>query len=166
MNIMTNALQTAGKYVLTDHAKERIRQRIGITAEDAAVAWIKESISNAIKTKDNGRKTHYFSEMYEIICEGVKVITVKPAETSNNYLTKMNEVLTKEVAKLLDKYRRELRKADIEVAQNQLNYLRARNPNTKAIIKRRLADAVDVKALVEDEIRAIEIAARKYGVEV
>lgn len=166
MNAMADALKSAGKYVLTDHAKERIRQRVGITSEDAAVTWIDMQVRSASSSRRDGNKMHYITDIFEIITEGVKVITVKPTETSNEYLTKFNEVLAKEVTKLITSHSRILRKAEIAVAEAQLNFLRARNPKTKEIIGKKLTEAADWKCAVEDEIKAIKKAAKQYGVEI
>lgn len=166
MKSAVDALKRASQYVLSDHAKERIRQRIGLTSAESAVAWVKSEISNADKTKTDGNKTHYITDSFEIICDGVKVVTVKPTDISNEYLTKIGDVVENEVDKLLTKYRRELRKADIAVAETQLNFLRARNPKVKQSISEKMTEAIDYKAAIEDEIKAIEYAGKRYGVEV
>lgn len=166
MNAIVDALKSAGRYILTDHAKERIRQRVGITSEEAAISWIASQVQVASSKKQVGNKTHYMTDIFEIILDGVKIITVKQAESSNEYLTKFNEVLAKEAVKLISTYSRTLRKAEIAVAEAQLNFLRAKNPKTKALISERLTEATDWKCTVEDEIKAIKKAAKQYGVEV
>jgi hypothetical protein len=67
---------------------------------------------------------------------------------------------------LLTVHRRALRKAEINVVQLTLNFLKAKNPKIKDTIQARLTRAADEKARIEYEVKAIEIAARKYGVEV
>lgn len=166
MNTIANALAQTGQFILTDHARERIRQRVGIVADSAAIAWVAEQVRRATETKRDGSKTHYTTDLFEIILDGAKVVTVKPSEHSNGYISKFNEVLTKEATKLLATYRRELHKAEIAVAEAQLNFLKARNPKVKATIQRRLTDAADYKATIEDEIKAVEKAAARYGVTV
>lgn len=153
-----------GTYILSDHARERIRQRLGITAETAAISWVKRAVQNSSSTKIDGNKTHYFTDVFEIILDGAKVVTVKPKESANPYLTKFKSVIEKEANKLRTKYERELRKAEIEVAQITLNLLRAKNPKTKASIERKLTEAVDYKALIEDELKAISKASERYGI--
>ena len=152
-------------FTLTDHAKERIRQRIGITAEGAAIAWVSAKVESASKTKRDGRKTHYITEAFEIVCEGLKVVTVMPTDITNRYLTKLGDVITKEVTKLIAEHNKELRKADIAIAEAQLNFLKARNPRTKEVIQAKLVSACDCKVLIEDEIKMIRKAAGRYGVE-
>lgn len=166
MSTMGDALKRAGSYVLTDHAKDRIRQRIGILSEDAQLAWVETQVKKASHRKQDGHKTHYTAGSFEIVCDGVKVVTVKPTEQSNEYLTKFNDVIAKETRKLLTQYGRELRKAEISVAETQLNFLRARNPKTKALISERLTKAIDWKCALEDEIKKIRKAAERYGVQI
>lgn len=166
MSTISNALKTAGKYVLSDHAMQRIRQRVGLTSVDSAAAWVKAEVSKAMNTEQHDHKTHYFTDAFEIICDGTKVVTVKPADSANEYVTRLGGVLAKEVDKLIEKYQRELRKADIAVAEAQLNYLKARNPKTKELISEKLTEAVDRKSAVEDEIKAIQYAGKRYGLEV
>lgn len=163
---LAEAFKEAGKYILSDHAKERIRQRIGLTTDESSIAWVRNTINNAYQSKQDGHKTHYVTEAYEVICDGMKVVTIKPTDSSNEYLTKINDVVSKEITKLLTKYRRELRKADIGIAEHQLNFLRAKNPNTKDVIGSKLTDSIDWKAAIEDEIKAIKFAAKRYGVEI
>lgn len=166
MKQMAQAIQTAGKYVLSSHAKERIRQRAGITSEEVAITWVAEQVKSAVSTKTDGEKVHYITDLFEIVLAGAKVITILPTDNNNEYLTKISEVVSKEVTKVLTKQGRLLRKAEISVAEAQLNYLRAKNPNTKALISERLTEAVDRKASIEDEIYAVEVAAKRYGVSV
>lgn len=159
--------QKTGKFTLTTHAKERIRQRVGIEALDAQVAWANETIAKAgeIDAKLEGR-VGYKTESFEIICAGLKVITVNPVANSQTYLTKLSGVLTKEVRKMIVPHERLLRKAEIRVAELTLNYLKARNPKTKRMINERLVEATDEKQRLTDEVYAMRKAAERYGVEV
>lgn len=160
-----DAMENAGQFILSMHAKERIRQRLGIDSDDSAVAWVKEAISKASDSFKSEHRTHYISGSFEIICDGAKIITVKPTDSSNEYLTVFGELIAKETSKMLRKFRQEIRKTDINIAQLNLNYLRAKNPNTKETIAERLTEAIDRKASIEDEIKAVEYAARRYGAE-
>jgi len=162
---MADAFKKAGEYVLTQHAKERIRQRVGITSEETAVAWVREMVEKAAEKRQEGDKTRYITDSFELILSGVKVITVIPAEQANDYLAKFSDVVAKEASKLLKHYKRELRKTEIAIAEAQLNYLKARNPNVKERIKKKLVEAIDYKAMVDDEIKKIELAAERFGVE-
>ncbi|MDQ0154965.1 hypothetical protein [Robertmurraya andreesenii] len=155
-----------GRLTLSEHARERIRQRVGLIADYAALAWVADVIKNAKQQRRDGRKVHYITDLFEVIVDGVTVVTVKPTENTNGYITKFNEMLTKESRKLIATYRRELRKAEIAVAEAQLNYLKARNPKTRESIGARLTSAIDHKALITDKIKAVEIAAKRFGVTV
>lgn len=169
MKTMAEALKGAGKaveYMVSSHAMERIRQRVGITTQDAARAWVAEQVRKSTHTKNDKHKTHYVTELFEIVCDGIYVITVKPSETANPFLPRFNEMIAKESTKLLTKYRRELRKAEISVAEAQLNYLRAKNPKTREIIQRRMTEVGDERAALEDRIKQISLAAKQYGIEV
>lgn len=155
----------SGWYYLTEHAKERTRQRIGLTSEDSASAWVNSEIERSIRTEYNGNKTHYFTDTFEIVCDGAKVVTIKPNKNVTSYVTKLGGVLAKETSKLLNYYGKELRKADVTIAEHQLNFLRAKNPKTKTLINERLTDAIDWKSAIEDEIYAVKKAAKQYGID-
>ena len=154
--------QKSGKFVLSAHAKERIRQRVGINSTEAALAWVNESIATANETYLDGHKTHYLTDSYDITCDKLRVITLTQTDNHIDYLTKFSNLVTKEATKLLTKYRRELRKAEILVAELTLNYLKAKSPKVRAIIQRNLTIATDERARIEDEVRAVEIAADKF----
>lgn len=162
----SKVLQRSGKFTLSAHAKERVRQRVGISSTEAALAWVNESIANATKTYADGHKTHYITDAYNISCDGLRVITIVPTDNHVDYLMRFGDVVAKEARKLLTRYRRELRKAEIKVAELTLNYLKAKSPKVRDSIKRNLTNATDEKAKLEDEIKAIEIAADKYRVKV
>lgn len=151
---------------LTEHAKERIRQRIGITGTEAQLAWITEIITKATSKYPQGNKTVYRTESFEVVCDDRLVITVKPVENVANYTQLLGGMVAKEVRKALIPQERLLRKAEIRVAELTLNYLKARNPRTKELISERLVEATDEKQRVMDEVYAIKKAARQYGVEV
>lgn len=165
MNTVGEAFRTAGKYFLTDHAKERIRQRLGISSEDGALSWVRTQIENANNVENVKGQAHYLADKFVIVCDGAKVITVKPAENSNQYMTVLRDAVAKEVRKLQSEYRRELRRSEIKVAETHLNLLRAKNPKTKKLIRDRLVEATDWKASIEDELKAINFAGKRYGVE-
>jgi len=162
---MTRNVESLG-YTLSEHAKERIRQRVGLVAEPSAIAWVSEAIKKAKSTRSNGKTTSYFTDMFEIVLDGLHVVTVKPTTLTSEYVSKINDLVSKEVSKMLAEYKRELRKAEIEVAEAQLNFLKARNPKVRQSIQQKLTEAIDRKALIEDEIKAIECAGRRYGVEI
>lgn len=157
-------MKAKGSYVLTAHARVRIRQRVGIDLDSAAISWVKRAIENAKETFTTDNKTHYITDLHEIICDGVKVITVKPCYNANGYVARFKSVIEKETEKLLKKYEKEFRKAEIEVVQITLNLLRAKNPKTKESIERKLTEAVDWKCAIEDELKQIEKASKQYGV--
>lgn len=165
---MKTALEVAGmasEYILSDHATERIRQRVGIESAEVATAWVSEQIKKATRKFNDGHKTHFISEAIEIVTDGLQVITVKPAKNDRSYLDRLGAVVAKEVTKLLTKRERELRKAEIVIAEHTLNRLKARNPKTRALIEERLVKAIDEKQRITDDIYAVKKAARQYGVD-
>lgn len=165
---MTNATNVNNglNYVLTNHAAERIRQRIGIDSEEIATAWVVEHITKASKVIVEGNKKYHETGSYEIITDGPRVVTVKPRTIVPSYVDKLGALLTKEVAKLMTHKERELRKAEITVAEHTLNRLKARNPNTRELIQTRLSDAINVRQRIKDDIYAMTKAAEQYGVDV
>lgn len=166
MKQLAGALRGAGVTLgLSSHASDRIRQRVGITSAEVGAAWASDKVRNAIKSWNKNGQIHYDVGDYVIVVGGNTVITVTPKGNETSYLDKFNEVVAKEARKHLDKYRRDLRKADIAVAEAQLNYLRAKNPNTREIIRKRIVEAGDKRAQLNDKIYAVELAAKRYGVE-
>lgn len=166
---MKTALEAAGlvdEYILTAHAKDRIRQRIGIESVEVATAWASEQINKASRQFKEGGNTHFVTDVIEIVTNGLRVITVKPSENDRSYLDRLGEVVAKEVTKMLAKKERELRRIEITIAEHTLNRLKARNPNTRALIERRLIRAIDSKQRINDEIYAVKKAAGQYGVEI
>src|SRR5690625_2155178 len=166
---MKTALEVAGltdNFILTKHATERIRQRVGLESKEAATAWVREQIAKASRKSKEGGNTHYVSDVIEIVTNGLRVITVKPSEDDRNYLYNLGQSVAKEVSKMLTKKERNLRKAEIVIGEHTLNRLKARNPNTRALIERRLIRAIDDKQRIMDEIYAVKKAAAQYGVSV
>ena len=153
-------------YVLTAHAKDRIRQRVGIVALEAQQAWVNELITKSTTAYPQGEKTVYKTDLFEIVCDGIRVVTVKPVENVVTYTDKISGTLTKEIRKLLIPQERLLRKAEIKITELTLNFLKARNPKTKKLISERLIEATDEKQQIIDEVFAIKKAAKQYGVEI
>lgn len=160
-------IQKSGKFALTKHAGEKVRQRVGIESLEVATAWVNEEIAKAGEySQESSKRFAYITDAFKIVCAGLSVITVIPTDNHVDYLAKFGEIVTKEATKLLTKYRREFRKAEIEVAEYTLNFLKAKNPKIKGNLQQKLTQATDDKAKLADEIRAIEIAAERYGVSV
>lgn len=153
-------------YFITSHAKDRIRQRVGIDGDEAQQAWVKAKINRAESKLPQDNKTVYNVGSFEIICDGLRVVTVKPVDNVTQYASKLSGVVAKEIRKLLVPQERLLRKAEINVVELTLNFLKARNPKTKEIISGRLAEATDEKQRIADEVFAIKKAAKQYGVEI
>lgn len=152
-------------YELTAHAQERIRQRIGIESVEVATKWVSDHIAKASTTFADKGNTHYVTDVIEVVVNGFKVITVKPANNDRSYLDQLNAVVAKEVEKMLTNKAKEIRKVDITIAEHTLNRLRAKNPNTVALIEKRLIRSIDAKQRLNDEVYAIEKAGKQYGVD-
>lgn len=153
-------------FSLTKHAQERIRQRAGIDADSAQLAWAEQSISESTHKYKQGRQTVYVTKNHEIICDGYTVVTIKPVDNDRKYVNKFGIAVANEARKIVLANERLLRKAEIKVAELTLNMLKARNPRTKELISGRLVEATDEKQRLADEIYAIKKAAGQYGVEV
>lgn len=164
---MSHSLKKSGKFVLTSHAKERIRIRVGIDALEAQITWVNEAIAKAGEVVTQGNKhTVYKTDAFEFVCDGLRVITIQPAANEQTFVKQLGSTLAKEVRKLLAPQERMLRKAEIQVAELTLNFLKARNPKTKKLISERLIEATDEKQRISDEVFAIRKAAKQYGVEI
>lgn len=151
---------------LSQHAKERIRQRTGIESESVATAWVREAIKTAKDSKPEGRKIHYITDQFEIVCDGTKVVTVRPTTSSNPYTEYISGMIRKETERLLIAKQTELRKAEITVCEKQLSYLKAKNPNTIELISKQLTSAIDAKERIVDAIYQLKAAAKQYGIEI
>lgn len=162
--VNVNVFKKSGKFTLTQHAKDRIRQRTGIEANDAKIAWVNEQIAKSHETIEQGNKTIFQTEHFEIVCDGLRVVTVKPREQQKSYVEAINEMITKQITNLLAPKERLFRKAEIKVAELTLNFLKARNPNTKSLINERLVAATDERQRIAYDIKALKLAAEKYGV--
>lgn len=161
---MNTRMKAYEKITLTSHAKDRLRQRVGIESLDAGIAWVRTNIERAIRSHRNGHFTYFYTEMFEIIMDGEKVVTVKPAVANNACADLLRSKVTKEVTKFMRQKKSELKKAEIALLETQLNLLKAKSPKVKRSISERLADLTDGKAKIEDEIKQMELAAESYGV--
>lgn len=166
MKAMSGLLKNSGKFTLTAHAKERIRQRIGVDALDAQLAWANEAIASAKETITEGHQTIYVTESYRIVCDGLRVVTVSPYANTESYAERIGSAVKREARKLIEPQQRLLRKAEIAVAELNLNYLKARNPLIKEKINKRLVSASDERQRLNDELYAMKQAAKRYGAEV
>ena len=149
---------------LSSHAKDRLRQRVGIESIDAGIAWVRTNMERAKRTFKQGHKTHYVTEMFELVLDGTTVVTIKQSTDNNESAKYLAGVVQKEVAKFMRTKKAEMKKAEMALLEAQLNFLRAKNPNTKRIISERITQLGDAKAKVEDEIKAMELAAERFGV--
>ena len=102
--------------------------------------------------------------MFELVLDGTTVVTIKQSTNNNEPAKYLAGVMQKEVAKFMRTKKAELKKAEMALLEAQLNFLRAKNPNTKRIISERITQLGDAKAKVEDEIKAMELAAERFGV--
>jgi hypothetical protein len=152
-------------YYITSHAKERLRQRFGIESIDVAQQWINEKMSKAVHHRNDGIKKVYQVADIEIILDGNRVVTIKPLYGETSIMKQLRGVVEKEISKVLTVKERAFRKAEIEVAEITVNFLRARNPKTKALVQRRLTKAIDIKEQLNTEIVGIKKAAEHYGVD-
>lgn len=152
-------------FKLTKHAIDRIRQRVGIESLEIATAWANDQIAKSARKFREKDNVHYVSD-FEIVTNGLDVITIKPTENDRNYLDRMRRAVEKEAKKLIVSQERALRKAEIAIAEHTLNRLKACNPNTKTAIEKKLLSAIDDKQRILDELYAIKKAGAQYGVNV
>ncbi|GGP13482.1 MULTISPECIES: hypothetical protein [Oceanobacillus] len=160
------AKQFNGIITLTSHAKERLRQRIGIEDIDAGIAWVRTNIERSKRKQNRGHQTHYFTDAYVIVMDGDKVVTVKPSFEANEHSKRLESLIEKEARKFLRLKKAELKKISIAVLETQINFLKAKNPNTIRSITEKLTKLTDEKANLETDIVAMKRAAEGFGVEV
>lgn len=154
------------KLRISDHAKTRLRQRFSIDSDRAAQSWVQSKLADGslIRTEPNGKLYYRCGNAELIVANGV-LITVQFSDGEQKFLEKFGSVLSKEVQKLLTVNERALRKAEINVAEINLNMLKARNPKIKAMLGEKLTKAIDEKDKIVTEIKLIRKAASQYGVE-
>ena len=161
--------KSCGQYTLTRHAWERVQQRYNITDKTAADQFISQKINRGKKTKTEGDKTYYVEGNTEIIVGSAnKVITIYESIHEihrSEFLSKVSKSIEKEAKKFIAKYSGEIRKIDIEIAEFNLNRLKARNPKTKQLITDRLMDAMQRKDDVIYRMKYVKESARDYGVD-
>lgn len=157
-------------FTCTKHAMDRIRERYGVSDQLAANQWVSRKINQAKESFKKDDKTHYLNGSMEIVVAGAnkKVITVmeNSYRSSNDFIRKTGEMLTKELNKQITVFKREYRKADIKVAEYNLNYLKAKNPKIKQTIQKRMNDAMDERDDLFEKIKDIENTAEHYGVQI
>ncbi len=151
------------EYIITTHARQRIKERLGIESIEVASAWVAEQLRKASRSYKDEHRTNYVTDMYEIVTDGLKIVTVKPKGIAADYMTKLTGMLSREIEKELTKVNRELRKIEITVAEHTLNQLKARNPRTKDVIQTKLLVALEEKARIENEVKSVQRAAEKFG---
>lgn len=188
---MRNALSVAGithAYRLTEHAKKRAVERLGI-AREQAVNYVNQLMRSAYLQGIEGSKDgkyriydHHKSRTRIIINgEGDTVITVykfkEPLNMTSIPVDFLRPTLEREKRKLRRLYTRAIRKLELEYAESlqelaemAINRARARNPQTRELIAGRMkTKQEEISAYVSEierqkdewgaKIRAIEVIA-------
>lgn len=156
-------------FYLSEHAQERIRQRVGLTSIGDMRKWATERVEDGqfVRKQADGREV-YAHGNYEIVVqpETNAVVTVLDRKQLVSHADRFKQTIEKEARKSLDTYGRMFRKAEIKVAEITLNMLKCRNPKIKAKLSEKLTIAKDEMEKLDTEITVIRKAAKGYGVEV
>lgn len=139
------------RYLLRNHAIDRIRARYGYRAHEAT-EWVNDLMQTARYLSDghNGSKLYESEEGVRLYIDkdGKTVVTVH-SEVSTSFLT---PVLKREIRKLDSQYTKEIRENELELGltnrrygEMTINYANAKNPNTRELISKR-AESERVKA--------------------
>lgn len=138
---------TAG-YNLTNHASQRIVQRIGIAA-DEATRWANKFIDSAMLAVTQ-RKNGVLQHIYEK--DGWRMVVDEDSRTVVTVLSGVDAsflepIFDRERRKLQRDVTRKIRSLELEqahiladIAKHAINRARAKNPNTRALIQRRIDD--------------------------
>jgi hypothetical protein len=156
-------------YYISEHAQERIRQRVGLQSLGDMRRWATERVEDGkfVRKQPDGRDV-YANGNFEIVIqpETNAVVTVLDHKQFVSHADRFKQKIEKEAKKSITYYGRLFRKAEINVAEITLNMLKARNPKIKAKLNERLTMANDEKEKLATEITVIRKAAKQYGVEV
>lgn len=138
----------SGKYTPTMHAIERAHHRLGINPTDAK-RWFNDTMRKAkyLFTQKYGNKTQAIYEVDDmrivVDTNNHHIVTVKPS-VDTSILT---PVFEREHRKLLREVTRNIRKHELAIAEltvekgeRLLKHARAKNPQTRDLIKRAIDD--------------------------
>lgn len=155
-------------YVCTKHALNRTRERFGIGDKVAANQWATRQINSADKSFWKDGKKHFIKGNVEFVTSEKRIITIQENnETSaNKFVRELSEVLVKEIKRNMTMYKRKMNAVEIEIAQLNLNRLKARNPKIKALVQERMFEAMERKEEIAKDVLSLEYSAKHYGVEV
>lgn len=132
----------AVKYIPSNHAIERAVLRFGVAANEA-VSWFNDLMRKAKYVKTESNKLMYEANDGYIVVDGEthRIITIKPKvdveslkEIFDREKRKARRILTKTTRTL----EMEIAHLTIELGEQALNKARAKNPNTREIIQRKI----------------------------
>lgn len=146
-------------YTPTMHANERARLRFGI-ATDRVTDWVNELMAKAqpvSKTKKNNQVTYAYNDVILVVDIETKHIITIYSKVSTAFL---RPALEREIRKIKRESTRNIRSTEkrlaivyTELAERMTNYVNARNPNTRELIKERVQQK---QSQINDLMRSID----------
>lgn len=148
---------------ITKHASERLEERFGIAdrlgQKKLAREILKDSEYLGVSKKPNTKKRELDEYEYRkdgkyilLVLDGLRLVTIvdimessKPVETSENVRKKFVEdherrvkYYVEDAKREVDKLTVEMKRMEIELLTNEINFIRAKNPKTRDIISKRI----------------------------
>ena len=146
------------QYELTNHAMDRIRQRVGITSMPVALKWAADIISKGKRSNLKGGRVQYETDEMTVICANKAIVTVYPTEANNEYTRLFNDKITKEYTKIKTELNRELRKAEIYRCEVELAMFKAKNSKIVEKLSKRVTEALDDRQRIADKLHRLDMA--------
>ena len=154
---------------ITKHASERLEERFGVDIRYEQQKLVREILKDSeyvgVSSKYNSKKRKLDEYEYRkdgkyirLVLDGLRLVTIvdileysKPIETSENVRKKFVEdherrvkYYVEETKREVDKLTVEMKRMEIELLTNEINFIRAKNPNTRNVISKRI-DNLKVK---------------------
>lgn len=148
---------------ITKHAKERLEERFGIGSRYEQQGLVREILKDSeyvgVSTKHNSKKRKLDEYEYRkegkyirLVLDGLRLVTIvdimessKPVETSENVRKKFVDdherrvkYYVEDTKREVDKLTVEMKRMEIELLTNEINFIRAKNPNTRNVISKRI----------------------------
>lgn len=172
---MTRTGHATTKYIVTDHAAKRFRERVSSkgahsTAFKKRVSeWVETAMAHSKKLGNypDGTELYRFTD-YVLVFNGSTLITIKPHESAASYVPGVEETIKstikKQVMRMLRPYLTRQQELLIEIHTQELKKLRVHNPETQQIIDGRISDLYEQLEMVKRQINTFSSIAYKHGV--
>lgn len=132
------------EYLLTQHAFERFKQRVGKGKSKAdALNWVAQAISNSILVRQTDEYRFYKYGEYKIIVgDKNKVITISYFNDSHtkNFKKEVNKLIHNKFKSKIQPFYKVKKNLQIKIYEAKIRKLKAKNPKTQEIIQQEISE--------------------------